>query len=85
MNYHLVFSFLYFCKLFSWRFYCRELKQGHGRIQNGLDKIEETNVLVEHMKLELVALEPELKQKSIDTMELLEKLAVDQSSADEVS
>jgi len=36
------------------------------------------------MKIELVALEPELKQKSEDTEVLMEKLAVDQEQADAV-
>ena len=85
MNYHLISSAIFVHEMFLLCFYFREIKQSHSRIQNGLNKIEETNVLVEHMKLELVALEPELKQKSSDTMELLEKLAIDQNSADEVS
>ena len=37
------------------------------------------------MKKELVALEPELKKKSEDTNELMEKLVVDQEKADQVS
>jgi len=36
------------------------------------------------MKVELVALEPVLKQKSEDTQVLMEKLAVDQEQADAV-
>jgi len=41
-------------------------------------------VLIDNMKIELVALEPELKQKSEDTQVLMEKLAVDQEQADAV-
>ena len=53
-------------------------------MKNGLTKLLETNVLVDEMKVELSALEPILKQKSIDVDSLMEKLAVDQKSADEV-
>lgn len=35
-------------------------------------------------KVELVALEPQLKQKSLDTEKLMEKLQVDQEEADKV-
>ena len=34
--------------------------------------------------MELVALEPQLKQKSLDTEKLMEKLQVDQEEADKV-
>ncbi|XP_027139394.1 dynein heavy chain 6, axonemal [Larimichthys crocea] len=54
------------------------------RVKNGLTKLLETNVLVDKMKVDLSALEPVLKQKSIDVDALMEKLAVDQESADEV-
>jgi len=37
------------------------------------------------MKIELVALEPELKKKSEDTNNLMEKLVVDQEKADQVT
>jgi hypothetical protein len=49
-----------------------------------LKKLEETNVLVDEMQLELVALEPQLKKKSDETAKLMETLAVDQEKADEV-
>ena len=54
-------------------------------MKNGLTKILETNVLVDAMQIELVALEPELVKKSADTEALMEKLAVDQEKADAVS
>jgi len=44
----------------------------------------ETNELVDKMKKELVALEPELKKRSEDTNNLMEKLVVDQEKADQV-
>ena len=52
---------------------------------NGLKKIMETNELIDTMKKELVALEPELKVKSAHTEKLIERLAVDQEKADAVS
>lgn len=53
-------------------------------MKNGLTKLLETNELVDTMKVNLSALEPILKQKSIDVDALMEKLAVDQKTADEV-
>lgn len=55
------------------------------RVHNGLIKLLETNELVDKMKKELVALEPELKKKSEDTNNLMERLVVDQEKADAVS
>jgi dynein heavy chain len=60
------------------------LKSARERVQNGLEKLLDTNVLVDKMKKELVALEPELKKKSEDTNILMEKLVVDQEEADKV-
>ena len=62
----------------------RALKSARERVQNGLEKLLDTNVLVDKMKKELVALEPELKKKSEDTNILMEKLVVDQEEADKV-
>ncbi|XP_047189968.1 dynein axonemal heavy chain 6 isoform X2 [Scophthalmus maximus] len=62
------------------RFY----SEARDRVKNGLTKLLETNELVDTMKVDLSALEPVLKQKSIDVDALMEKLAVDQESADEV-
>ncbi|CAI9733108.1 dynein heavy chain 6, axonemal-like isoform X2 [Octopus vulgaris] len=62
----------------------REVRQRLKQVQNGLDKIQETNDLVDRMKKELVALEPELKEKSANTIALLENLVVDQDAADKV-
>lgn len=53
-------------------------------MKSGLTKLLETNELVATMKVDLSALEPLLKQKSIDVDALMEKLSVDQESADEV-
>jgi len=53
--------------------------------QTGLTKLLETNDLVDSMQEELTALEPELKKKSVETEELMEKLTVDQEKADQVS
>ena len=62
----------------------RQLKSAKDRVHNGLIKLLETNELVDKMKKELVALEPELKKKSEDTNILMEKLVVDQEKADQV-
>ena len=62
----------------------KALKSARERVQNGLEKLLDTNVLVDKMKKELVALEPELKKKSEDTNILMEKLVVDQEEADKV-
>ena len=53
-------------------------------MKNGLKKLLETNDLVDNMQVELVALEPLLKQKSLDVEKLMEKLQVDQEEADKV-
>ncbi|XP_077201567.1 dynein axonemal heavy chain 6 isoform X2 [Paroedura picta] len=62
----------------------KELVSARDRVKNGLTKLLETNELVDKMKLELSALEPILKEKSIDVEALMEKLAVDQENADQV-
>ncbi|XP_046331899.2 dynein axonemal heavy chain 6-like [Haliotis rufescens] len=62
----------------------RILKNARDRVKNGLAKLLETNDLVDNMKIELVALEPELKKKSEDTNALMERLVVDQEKADAV-
>ena len=64
--------------------YSRQLKNAKDRVHNGLIKLLETNELVDTMKKELVALEPELKKKSEDTNVLMERLVVDQEKADQV-
>ncbi|KAM8878755.1 dynein axonemal heavy chain 6 isoform 3-T3 [Spinachia spinachia] len=62
----------------------QQLVIDRNRVKNGLTKLLETNKLVDKMKVDLSALEPVLKQKSIDVDALMEKLAIDQESADEV-
>uniref|UniRef100_A0A8C9WNZ6 Dynein axonemal heavy chain 6 n=1 Tax=Scleropages formosus TaxID=113540 RepID=A0A8C9WNZ6_SCLFO len=54
------------------------------RVKNGLIKLLETNELVDKMKVDLSALEPMLKQKSIDVGALMERLAVDQEKVRKV-
>ncbi|XP_051560675.1 dynein axonemal heavy chain 6 [Myxocyprinus asiaticus] len=61
-----------------------QLQAARDRVKNGLTKLLETNKLVDKMKEDLSALEPVLKQKSIDVNDLMEKLAVDQDNADQV-
>ncbi|KAK3507623.1 hypothetical protein QTP70_031174 [Hemibagrus guttatus] len=62
----------------------QQLETARDRVKNGLTKLLETNELVDKMKVELSALEPVLKQKSIDVSALMEKIAVDQEKADQV-
>ncbi|KAL1023853.1 hypothetical protein UPYG_G00047240 [Umbra pygmaea] len=62
----------------------QQLVAARDRVKNGLTKLLETNVLVDEMKMQILALEPILKQKSIEVNALMEKLAVDQESADRV-
>lgn len=54
-------------------------------MKNGLKKLLETNDLVDNMQVELVALEPQLKQKSLDVEKLMDKLQTDQDEADKVN
>ncbi|KAF7660832.1 hypothetical protein LDENG_00274280 [Lucifuga dentata] len=61
-----------------------QLMLARDRVKNGLTKLLETNVLVDEMKVELSALEPVLKQKSVDVNALMKKLTADHKSADEV-
>lgn len=49
-----------------------------------LQKLFETNSVVDKLKMELVALEPELEEKSAATAELMEHLVKEQSMADKV-
>ncbi|XP_069560973.1 dynein axonemal heavy chain 6 [Brachyistius frenatus] len=62
----------------------QQLVLARDRVKNGLTKLLETNELVDKMKVDLSALEPVLKQKSIDVDALMEELAEDQERADEV-
>ncbi|XP_078532463.1 dynein axonemal heavy chain 6-like [Lissotriton helveticus] len=62
----------------------KQLVSSRDRVKNGLNKLLETNVLVDKMKLELSALEPVLQRKSVDVDALMEKLSVDQENADQV-
>ncbi|XP_062864847.1 dynein axonemal heavy chain 6 isoform X2 [Trichomycterus rosablanca] len=62
----------------------QQLEVARDRVKNGLTKLLETNELVDKMKVDLSALEPVLKQKSIDVNALMEKLTVDQEKADQV-
>lgn len=49
-----------------------------------LQKLFETNSVVAKLKMDLVALEPELEEKSAATAELMERLVKEQSMADKV-
>ena len=54
------------------------------RIGNGLKKLYETNAVVDTMKAELVAFEPQLVAKSEATNALMKHLAKEQAAADQV-
>lgn len=54
------------------------------RIGNGLNKIYETNDMIDEMKIMLTDLKPQLAQKSVDVENLMKNLVVEQASADKV-
>lgn len=81
----LVFFYSFLTGFFTFLIHFRQLVIARDRVKNGLIKLLDTNVLVDKMQIELVALEPELKKKSADTEALMERLAVDQEKADAVS
>ena len=64
--------------------YREELGTSRDRLLNGLSKLNETNQLVDKMKTELAALQPELVAKAAATAELLQRVAVDQEQAEQV-
>jgi len=54
------------------------------RYQNGVNKLVETNKVVDRMKKDLQNLQPVLAQAAKETSALLEEVAVDQAAADDV-
>ncbi|XP_051785909.1 dynein axonemal heavy chain 6 [Erpetoichthys calabaricus] len=62
----------------------QQLVTARDRVKNGLTKLLETNEIVDKLKIELSALEPNLKKKSEDVNALMEKLTADQEAADKV-
>jgi dynein heavy chain len=50
----------------------------------GINKLVETNLVVDRMKKQLVELQPVLQQAAVDTQALLKQVAEDQASAEEV-
>lgn len=75
------------CRIFTYcitHVFSRQLIGARDRVKNGLKKLLETNDLVDNMQVELVALEPQLKQKSLDVEKLMDKLQTDQEEADKV-
>ncbi|KAG2448089.1 hypothetical protein HYH02_007114 [Chlamydomonas schloesseri] len=61
-----------------------ELATDKDRLLNGLNKLNETNALVDRMKIELAGLQPILEEKAQATSELLVKVAADQEQAEKV-
>lgn len=64
--------------------YREEFNVARDRLLNGLYKLNETNKMVDGMKIELADLQPELEAKSKATAELLIKVSADQEQAEVV-
>lgn len=64
--------------------YRDEYSVARDRLLNGLSKLNETNALVDKMKLDLAALQPVLEAKAAATAELLAKVTADQEEAEKV-
>ena len=62
----------------------KQLVLSRDRYKTGLDKISETNVVIDEMQAMLTELEPELKAKSAATEELMVKLDKDKEEANKV-
>lgn len=62
----------------------QELGSARDRVKNGLVKLLETNTLVSSMQVELELLSPQLVIKAEETEKLMEKISVDQLTADAV-
>lgn len=54
----------------------QEMAMAHERLLNGLDKLQETNVVVDRMQQELSELQPILAEKTKDTQELLVQVCI---------
>ncbi|XP_060520964.1 dynein axonemal heavy chain 6 [Cylas formicarius] len=61
-----------------------KISETSDRVSNGLRKLYETNELIDSMKQTLIALEPELAQKSVAVAELMQNLVKEQAQADKV-
>ncbi|KAK9823491.1 hypothetical protein WJX72_003121 [[Myrmecia] bisecta] len=62
----------------------RECGEARDRLLNGLNKLQETNALVDKMQAELSILQPVLEEKSQATAVLLKQVAQDQEAAEQV-
>ena len=62
----------------------KKLVLARDRYKTGLEKIQETNVVIDEMQATLTLLEPELKEKSEATDRLMAKLDVDKEEANKV-
>lgn len=61
-----------------------QTKRSRDRIANGLNKIFETNQLIDDMKIMLTELKPQLAIKSVDVENLMKNLVQEQAAADKV-
>jgi dynein heavy chain len=62
----------------------QEVSADRKRLQLGVKKLEETNVMVEEMQVTLTELQPILKQKAIETEELLKQVAIETVDAEKI-
>ena len=60
------------------------VQQKIAHYQGGVNKLVDTNKVVDKLKKELVQMQPVLAQAAKDTQQLLEEVATDQANADEV-
>mmetsp|Transcript_3151 Transcript_3151/g.13662 ORF Transcript_3151/g.13662 Transcript_3151/m.13662 type:complete len:4229 (-) Transcript_3151:2367-15053(-) len=61
-----------------------ELGNAKDRLLNGLNKLAETNVIIDNLKIELGELQPVLEEKSAATADLIEQVNKDKADAAEV-
>lgn len=62
----------------------KELNESRDRLLNGLQKLDETNNVVDDMKKQLNDLQPQLEKKKEDTAQLIEHVNKDQAEAERV-
>lgn len=57
------------------------LRLQRSRLENGLDKLHETEIQVSELELQLKAQQPVLEEKKVEIKELMERLTIDQKEA----
>jgi dynein heavy chain len=61
-----------------------QLQQVKARMEIGVRKLEDTNVIVDALKADLIKLQPVLTQKASEAEVLLKQVSVDQAAAADV-